>query len=76
MEIACKKLEASGVDPSTCILSSDAFFPFTDNLSLAKKYGINTIIAPNGSIKDEEVKDFAKQQNINLIFTNTRHFKH
>ena len=76
MEIACRKLAESGIDPTTCILSSDAFFPFTDNLSLAKKYGINTIIAPSGSIKDEEVKEFAKQQNINLIFTNTRHFKH
>lgn len=76
MEIACRKMQDSGVDPSTCILSSDAFFPFTDNLELAKKYGINTIIAPSGSVKDEEVKEFAKNNSINLYFASTRHFKH
>jgi phosphoribosylaminoimidazolecarboxamide formyltransferase/IMP cyclohydrolase len=76
MEIACKKLALSGFDPAKCILSSDAFFPFTDNLELAKNYGIKTIIAPCGSVKDEEVKDYAKTNGINLIFAKTRHFRH
>ena len=76
MEIACKKLAASGFNPSECVLSSDAFFPFTDNLELAKSYGIKTLIAPQGSVKDEEVKEFAKAQGLNLIFVNSRHFRH
>jgi phosphoribosylaminoimidazolecarboxamide formyltransferase/IMP cyclohydrolase len=76
MEIACKKLSISGVKPSNCILSSDAFFPFTDNLELAKTYGITTIIAPSGSIKDEEVKNYAKENGVSLFFAKSRHFKH
>jgi phosphoribosylaminoimidazolecarboxamide formyltransferase/IMP cyclohydrolase len=76
MEIACKKLALSGANPSNCILSSDAFFPFTDNLELAKNYGITTIIAPSGSIKDEEVVNFARENGINLVFAKSRHFKH
>jgi phosphoribosylaminoimidazolecarboxamide formyltransferase/IMP cyclohydrolase len=76
MEIACKKLALSEINPSECVLSSDAFFPFTDNLELAKKYGITTVVAPSGSIKDEEVKEYAKQNGINLVFAKSRHFRH
>jgi phosphoribosylaminoimidazolecarboxamide formyltransferase/IMP cyclohydrolase len=76
MEIACKKLALTGIEASTCILSSDAFFPFVDNLELAKSYGINVIIAPKGSIKDEEIKEYAKQNNITLFFAKSRHFRH
>ncbi len=76
MEIACKKLALSGVDPKSCIMSSDAFFPFTDNLEMAYNAGIRTIIAPSGSVKDEEVKEYAKKMGINLLFANTRHFNH
>lgn len=76
MEIACKKLAVSEANLEDCILSSDAFFPFTDNLEIAKKFGIKTIIAPSGSIKDSEIKEFAKTQGLNLLFAKTRHFSH
>ena len=58
------------------ILASDAFFPFADNIEIAYKYGISVIIAPSGSIKDEEVKSACDIHKIALSFIGTRHFKH
>ncbi len=57
-------------------LASDAFFPFADNIDIAAKYGIKAIIAPKGSIRDEEVIAKANEKGIALYFIPTRHFKH
>lgn len=76
MEIACRKLNLLDIDRSNLILASDAFFPFTDNLEFALKYGIKTIVAPSGSVKDKAVVEFAKQNNITLFFAKIRHFRH
>jgi phosphoribosylaminoimidazolecarboxamide formyltransferase/IMP cyclohydrolase len=76
MKIACEKLAVKGVNPADCVLASDAFFPFADNVDIAAKYGISNIIAPSGSIRDNEVIEAAKRHGITLIFTKTRHFKH
>lgn len=58
------------------ILASDAFFPFADNVELAAKAGISTIIQPGGSINDNEVIAEAKKHRMTMIFTGVRHFKH
>lgn len=58
------------------VLASDAFFPFPDNVKLAAKAGISTIIQPGGSIKDEEVIAEAKKLGITMVLTGVRHFKH
>ena len=58
------------------ILASDAFFPFSDNVQLAHKIGVKSLIQPGGSIRDNEVIDLANKLNISMIFTGTRHFKH
>lgn len=76
MKIAIEKAKEKNIDLSKCILSSDAFFPFADNIELAAQYGVKTIVAPSGSIKDSEVIECAKKYNINLIFAKTRHFMH
>ena len=76
MQIALEKAKASGVELSTCILASDAFFPFTDNIDLAHQYGIKNIVAPSGSVKDEEVIAKAQEYGLNLVFAKTRHFFH
>jgi NDP-sugar pyrophosphorylase family protein len=57
-------------------LASDAFFPFADNIEIAASYGISAIIAPGGSVRDEEVIAKANEKNIALYFIETRHFKH
>ena len=58
------------------LLASDAFFPFADNIEIAAKYGIKAIIAPQGSVRDEEVIAKADEKGIALYFIATRHFRH
>ena len=57
-------------------MASDAFFPFRDSIDEAAKNEISAIISPGGSIRDEEVLQAAKEHNIAMVFTGTRHFKH
>ena len=58
------------------VMSSDAFFPFRDGIDEAAKAGITAIIQPGGSIRDEEVVKAADENNIAMVFTNIRLFKH
>jgi phosphoribosylaminoimidazolecarboxamide formyltransferase/IMP cyclohydrolase len=58
------------------ILVSDAFFPFPDNIEIAHKAGIKTIIQPGGSMRDKSVKEKADELGMGMIFTGMRHFKH
>jgi phosphoribosylaminoimidazolecarboxamide formyltransferase / IMP cyclohydrolase len=58
------------------VLASDAFFPFPDSIEMAAQAGINWIIQPGGSIRDEEVFRRAGELGINMILTGTRHFRH
>lgn len=61
---------------SKIILASDAFFPFKDVVELAAKYNITAIIQPGGSIKDQESIEECDKNNIAMIFSGLRHFKH
>jgi phosphoribosylaminoimidazolecarboxamide formyltransferase/IMP cyclohydrolase len=58
------------------ILASDGFFPFPDIVKLCSKNKISGIIQPGGSLKDELVIKEAEKNNIPMVFTGTRHFKH
>lgn len=58
------------------ILASDAFFPFEDCVTLAAKYGIKGIIQPGGSMRDEDSIKACDKNNISMVFTGIRHFKH
>ena len=58
------------------ILASDAFFPFRDVVDTAAKYGINAIIQPGGSMRDQESIDACNEHGISMVFTGLRHFKH
>ena len=81
-EIACKKAseffdgEKNVNKASGGFLASDAFFPFADNIEIAASFGIKAIIAPGGSMRDEEVIAKANEKGIALYFVETRHFKH
>ncbi|XP_018094436.1 bifunctional purine biosynthesis protein ATIC [Xenopus laevis] len=57
-------------------LSSDAFFPFKDNLERAKKSGVQSIAAPSGSAADKVVIDACNELGIVLAHTNLRLFHH
>jgi phosphoribosylaminoimidazolecarboxamide formyltransferase/IMP cyclohydrolase len=58
------------------VLASDAFFPFSDVVEEANKYGIKAIMQPGGSIRDQESIDACNKYGISMIFTGIRHFKH
>jgi len=58
------------------VLASDAFFPFNDCIALAHQQGITAFIQPGGSIRDKDSIEYAVQENLALVITGTRHFKH
>ncbi len=59
-----------------CVLASDAFFPFPDNIELAAEAGVTAIIQPGGSIRDAEVIEAANRHGLAMVFTGVRHFRH
>ena len=67
---------AAGEQSAGCVLASDAFFPFPDNIELAADAGITAIVQPGGSIRDDEVIAAANAAGIAMVFTGVRHFRH
>uniref|UniRef100_A0A8C1RD64 Bifunctional purine biosynthesis protein ATIC n=1 Tax=Cyprinus carpio TaxID=7962 RepID=A0A8C1RD64_CYPCA len=57
-------------------LSSDAFFPFRDNVDRAKQSGVEYIVAPSGSTADEVVINACNELGITLVHTKIRLFHH
>ncbi len=79
VRIAAMKASDSKTNPNRAqgsVLASDAFFPFADGLLEAAKIGVKAIIQPGGSVRDEEVIQAANANNIAMVFTGMRHFKH
>ena len=58
------------------VMASDAFFPFPDCVEIAHRAGIEAVIQPGGSIKDQLSIDYCDANNMTMVFTGTRHFKH
>ncbi len=75
-EIAIRKAEKAKQSLEGSVLASDAFFPFRDNVDLAAKQGVKAIIQPGGSLKDEESIKACDENNISMVFTGKRCFRH
>lgn len=73
---AARKAQIAGLDLRGCAVASDAFFPFADGLIEAVEAGAMAVIQPGGSIRDQEVIDAADANNIAMVMTGMRHFKH
>lgn len=58
------------------VMASDAFFPFADSVEIAHDEGITAVIQPGGSIKDKDSIEYCNNNNIAMVFTGFRHFKH
>ena len=58
------------------VLASDAFFPFDDCVKIAHAAGIGSFIQPGGSIRDKDSIDYCVAQNLAMVITGMRHFKH
>lgn len=70
------KAKRMGFDPKGAALASDAFFPFPDSIEIASNDGVNAFIQPGGSIKDQDSIDYCDNNDLAMVFTGTRHFKH
>ena len=73
---AIHKAQSFNFDLKGAVMASDAFFPFPDCVEIAKDAGITAVIQPGGSIKDELSVDYCNANNVSMVFTGTRHFKH
>ena len=73
MEIALAK---AGDLAKGAVVGSDAFFPFSDSLALAAKHGVKAVIQPGGSKRDQESIDCCNENDMTMVFTGIRHFKH
>ncbi len=73
---AVEKAKNFGFDLNGCVMASDAFFPFPDCVELADNAGIKAVIQPGGSIKDQLSIDYCNANNMAMVLTGTRHFKH
>jgi len=71
-----QKAEKNKFSIQNAVMASDAFFPFVDCVEIAHKKGIGAIIQPGGSIRDDLSKNYCNKNNISMVFTKTRHFKH
>jgi len=73
---AINKAKRFGFDVAGSVMASEAFFPFPDCVEIAKQSGINAVIQPGGSKKDQDSIDYCNANNMSMVFTGTRHFKH
>lgn len=73
---AIEKAENFGFDLKGAVMSSDAFFPFSDCVDIAHGVGVDCVIQPGGSIRDQDSIDFCNDHGMAMVFTGTRHFKH
>ena len=69
-------VDRAGNRVSGTVAASDAFFPFADGLEILLRAGVIAVVAPGGSVRDEEVIAAAKAAGIAMFFTGTRHFSH
>ena len=73
---AIAKAKEFNLDLKGAVMASDAFFPFADCVELAHKEGIVAAIHPGGSIRDKDSIAYCDQNNMAMITTGKRHFKH
>lgn len=73
---AIDKAKTFEFDLKGAVMASDAFFPFPDCVEIAHRAGISAVIQPGGSINDIKSIDYCNENNIAMVTTGTRHFKH
>ena len=74
--IAVWKAGEAGLSLDGSVVASDAMFPFPDGLVTAADAGASACIQPGGSIRDEEVIKAADENEMAMVFTGHRHFRH
>ncbi len=73
---AIEKAKEFGFDLQGSVMASDAFFPFPDCVEIASKAGVKAVTQPGGSIKDQDSINFCDANQMAMVMTGIRHFKH
>ena len=73
---AIDKANTYNFDLNGAVMASDAFFPFPDCVEIAHNAGITAVIQPGGSIKDDLSINYCDENNMAMVMTGVRHFKH
>lgn len=73
---AIVKAQQFDFDIQNSVVASDAFFPFDDCVKIAHEAGVTAFIQPGGSIRDKDSIEYCKQNNLVMVLTGLRHFKH
>lgn len=73
---AINKAQSFNFDLTGAVMASDAFFPFPDCVEIARTAGVQAVIQPGGSIKDQLSIDYCNANGMAMVFTGNRHFKH
>ncbi len=76
MRQAIIKAKQFDFDLENSVVASDAFFPFDDCVKIAHEAGITSFIQPGGSIRDKDSIEYCKANNLLMVITGVRHFKH
>jgi phosphoribosylaminoimidazolecarboxamide formyltransferase/IMP cyclohydrolase len=71
-----EKAKHFGFDLTGAVMASDAFFPFPDCVEIANNAGIVAVIQPGGSVKDQLSIDYCNENNLAMVMSGVRHFKH
>jgi phosphoribosylaminoimidazolecarboxamide formyltransferase / IMP cyclohydrolase len=73
---ALEKARQFGFSLEGAVLASDAFFPFDDCVQMAKEAGIRAVVQPGGSMRDNDSIEYCKSNDMAMVMTKARHFKH
>jgi phosphoribosylaminoimidazolecarboxamide formyltransferase / IMP cyclohydrolase len=73
---AIEKAKQFDFDLNGAVLASDAFFPFDDCVKIAHAAGMAAFIQPGGSIRDADSINYCQQNNLAMVITGLRHFRH
>lgn len=73
---AIAKAKSFGFDLNGAVMASDAFFPFPDCVEIAHQEGIDAVIEPGGSVRDNDSVQYCNENGMRMVFTGFRHFKH
>ncbi len=76
LRYAIEKAAQFNFDLKGAVLASDAFFPFDDCVKLAHAAGITAFVQPGGSIRDADSINYCKENDLAMVITGARHFKH
>ena len=73
---AIEKAHGFGFDLNGAVMASDAFFPFPDCVEIAHEAGVTAVIQPGGSVRDAESVEYCNNNDVAMVITGFRHFKH